>query len=164
VAEGICYGQTDLELAEDVAALAAVLRAQLPIDAPVFSSPLCRCRKLAEALHQNPRFDARLMEMNFGEWEMRAWDDIGAAALDDWAKDPYEFAPPGGESPSQLFGRVTEFHAMLVAENIADAVLVTHAGVMRAICGLIKNLLPDEWMKLSFAFGSVTVLDSTETD
>jgi len=164
VAEGICYGQTDLQLAENAAVVAAGLRSKLPAHAQVFSSPLRRCRRLAEVLHPNPRFDVRLMEMNFGAWEMRTWDDIGAAALDDWANNPYDFAPPGGESAAQLFQRVAAFHSMLIAENMTDAVLITHAGVMRAMCGLIKKLPPEEWMRLSFAFGSVTVLDRADSD
>lgn len=160
VATGTCYGITDLGLAEDAAAVAARLRPQLPADAPVFSSPLQRCRLLAEALHPAPEYDARLVEMNFGEWEMRSWRDIGRAALDGWAADPLGFVPPGGESAGQLFERVAAFHDALLAAGHAEAVLVVHAGIMKAMCGLRRQLSATEWIKLSFGYGELSLLES----
>lgn len=155
MAEGVCYGRTDLGLAEDAAAVAARLRPHLPADAPVFSSPLRRCRELAGALHPAPRCDERLLEMHFGEWEMRTWEAIGRAALDGWAADPLGFAPPGGESAADLMARAEAF-----CRDAPDtAVLVIHAGVMKAICGLLEGLPAREWMRLSFDFGSVTLVE-----
>lgn len=128
VADGTCYGRTDLPLAADPAACADGLRSLLPFDAPVFSSPLSRCRRLAEQLHAAPVFDDRLREMDFGDWEMQAWDAIDRAALDAWAADPLYFVPPGGEAVADLRARVAEFVSQLPDE----AVLVAHAGVMKA--------------------------------
>lgn len=158
VAAGVCYGRTDLDLAEDAADVAQALRPQLPANLPLFSSPLRRCRQLAEALHPAPLFDARLLEMDFGEWEMQPWNALGREALDAWAARPLEFAPPGGESPAQLLQRVREFHTGLRG----DAIVVTHAGVIKALHGLLHDLPATEWMGLSFAFGSVTVLSSSK--
>ena len=50
VAPGICYGQTDLGLAEPAAEVAARLRPLLPADFALHASPLARARLLAEAL------------------------------------------------------------------------------------------------------------------
>jgi alpha-ribazole phosphatase len=145
-------------LVEDVAALAQQLRPNLPADAPVYSSPLQRCRLLAEALTPAPHIDARLQEMDFGAWEMQSWSTIDRAALDAWAADPCGFAPPGGESPAQLLARVSGFHAALLADGVTAVVLITHAGVIKALHGLLHGLPVNEWMRLSFAFGSVTVM------
>ncbi|RTL32703.1 MAG: phosphoglycerate mutase, partial [Rhodocyclaceae bacterium] len=84
VAPGICYGQTDLGLAESAADVAARLRPLLPADFALYASPLTRARLLAEALG-TPRLEPRLKEIHFGEWEGRSYDDIGRAALDAWA-------------------------------------------------------------------------------
>lgn len=129
IAPGICYGQLDIP-AENPALLAASLKQKLPPDMPVWSSPLQRCRALAEALHPAPQFDDRLMEMNFGEWEGRAWDEVPRQALDDWAADVVNYAPPGGESPQQVLQRVLAFFAERHAESL---VVVTHAGVIRLL-------------------------------
>lgn len=157
VAAGICYGRTDLDLAEDAAAVAEALRPQLPAGLPLFCSPLRRCRQLAAALHPAPVLDPRLLEMDFGAWEMQPWHVLERAALDAWAAQPLDFAPPGGESPAQLLQRVREFHAGLEC----DAIVVTHAGVIKALSGLLHGLPPAEWMGLSLPFGSVTVLHSS---
>lgn len=160
VAEGICYGRTDLDLEQDPLAVAACIRGQLPANAPVFSSPLRRCLKLAKVLSPTPRIDAQLVEMDFGAWEMRAWSDIGAAALDRWAADPLGHAPPGGESPAHLVRRATAFYQRLVAESVTEPVVVTHAGIIRALCGLLQGLPDTQWMSLRFDYGSVTVLEA----
>ena len=67
VAPGICYGQTDLGLAESAAAVAARLRPLLPESFALHASPLARARLLAEALG-TPRLDNRLKEIHFGDW------------------------------------------------------------------------------------------------
>lgn len=157
VAPGICYGQLDL-VAEDVAATAAVLRAQLPPGLPLISSPLARCRALAEALHPAPRFAPGLMEMNFGDWEGKRWDEIGVAALDTWAADLLHHAPPGGESAAMLQARSVATLDALAAEGLAACVVVTHAGVMRAALGHARGLPAAEWSQLRFAYGECVTL------
>jgi len=79
VAPGICYGQTDVDVAETFENEAQVIKKQIEnieFD-KVYSSPLIRCKKLAEYLfNTNIKYDTRLRELNFGEWEMQAWDKI----------------------------------------------------------------------------------------
>lgn len=151
VSAGLCYGQTDLPLAEDVAACAASLRAALPSDAPCFTSPSQRCRLLAERLHPVPVVDARLMEMHFGLWEMQAWDDIPREALDAWAADPLGFVPPGGESVSALQARVLDFLAQ--HQHLPALTLVTHGGVIKLLAGLAAGEPTSVWQARKFDYG-----------
>lgn len=159
VASGLCYGRSDLALAEDAASVAAALRPLLPKDTPLFSSPLTRCRSLADALHPAPRLDARLLELDFGEWEMRAWADIDRAALDRWATDPQVFTPPGGESVAALRARVTDFISHLTSCGLASAVLVTHAGVMKVCAAEMLGVASAKWFSMKFEFGTVSLID-----
>ena len=154
VAEGLCYGRTDLPLAEHPAACASLLRQQLPPGLPVFSSPLQRCRLLAEQLHPAPCYDARLRELDFGDWERQPWEAIDRMALDAWAADPLHFIPPGGEAVAQMRLRVRDFLDGLRG----DVILVTHAGVMKLICAALLVLDEEEWLGLRFAYGSLTTL------
>lgn len=158
VAAGICYGQTDLALADDALACAARLRGQLPPGGILYTSPLRRCRELAEALHPEPRTDTRLREIHFGDWEMRSWESIGRQALAAWAADPLEHAPPGGESVAMLRRRVAEFMVERQAEGCAALILVTHAGVMKVLSGMAQGLAEEEWMNLQFDYGEVLPL------
>ncbi len=152
---GICYGRHDC-LAEDVVSVAAGLLAELPVGLPLWTSPLIRCRVLAAHLHPQPIIDDRLAEMHFGNWEGRRWDDISRAELDAWAADVAGYAPPGGESPRDLQRRALDFVASL---DVQEAVIVTHAGVIRTLLAHWQGLPPERWTELNFAYGSCTVVD-----
>lgn len=154
VEPGICYGALDVP-AEDAVAVAAVLRAELPPGLPLWSSPLRRCRELAGELHAQPIFDARLQEMHFGAWEGQPWDEIPRAEIDAWAADVAGYAPPGGESPRQLQQRVLGFVATL---PVAEAVLVTHAGVIRVLQAAQSGSSLEEALACRPAYGSRLVL------
>lgn len=159
VAVGVCYGRTDLPLAEDVAAAATRIAAQLPSQLPVFTSPLRRCRQLADALHPAPHSDARLQEMNFGTWEMTPWSQIQRETLDGWAADPLGYRPPQGESVAELQARVHAFVTEARGAGLERAVLVTHAGVMKVIVGQAQEILPRQWMALKFEYECVICVD-----
>lgn len=159
VAPGICYGASDLALAEDVAGAAGRIRPQLPPGLPVFSSPLQRCRLLAALLHPAPTHDDRLREMHFGAWELTPWSDIQREALDGWAADPLGYAPPGGESVGALQRRVRDFVNDIAGRNIGQAVLVTHAGVMKVLVGMARNLPARKWMALGFEYEDIMSIE-----
>lgn len=152
---GICYGRYDCP-AEDGVSAATVLQAQLPAGLPVWTSPLARCRTLAERLHPQPTIDHRLAEMHFGDWEGRCWEDIPRAELDAWAADVAGYTPPGGESPRDLQRRALDFVGSL---EVPEAVIVTHAGVIRTLLAHWQGLPPERWTELNFAYGSCTVVD-----
>ena len=152
IATGICYGRLDIS-AENSADVAKKLQLELASDLPLWSSPLRRCLELAACLHPQPLFDERLAEMNFGDWEGQAWDDIPRAQLDAWAADVAGYAPPGGESPLSLQRRALDFIADL---SVPEAVIVTHAGVIRTLLAHWQGLPPERWPELVFAYGSCT--------
>ena len=160
VAPGTCYGQTDLELDEDVSLSASRIRALLPREASLYSSPLRRCRELANTLHPAPLFDDRLKEIHFGEWEMQLWDNIDRAAIEAWSAATLEHAPPGGESVAGLYKRVAEFIREQHAAGQEKLILVTHAGVMKASCALLLNLPEEEWISMHFDYGTVTLIEN----
>lgn len=150
-----CYGRLDVPALE-VEAAAERLRPLLPAGLPLWSSPLVRCRALAERLHPQPVIDARLAEIHFGDWEGKTWEEIGAVPLDLWAADVAGFAPPGGESAAALQARALAFIAGL---GVPEAVLVTHAGVMRVLLAHWLQVPPAEWTRLVFAYGTVTTVE-----
>lgn len=151
---GICYGRLDI-LAKNAGEAAERLRSGLPPDIPVWSSPLRRCRELAELLHPAPRLDLRLAEMDFGLWEGRPWDSIPRSELDAWAADIAGYAPPGGESPCQVQRRVLEFVSEL---SVPEAVLVTHAGVIRLLVAWVFQLGEVMWCQVNPSYGGITRL------
>ena len=171
---GICYGQLDIS-AENPASIVAQLRTQLPAGLPLWSSPLQRCRILAEMLAEAPlkvpadtaalsaqsskklpaQLDARLMELNFGIWEGRPWDLLPRSELDAWAADVEGYAPPNGESAGQLRQRVLAFISALTAD---ECVLVTHAGVIRLLLAHAASESIADSLRYKPDYGSLTTL------
>jgi alpha-ribazole phosphatase len=114
---------------------AEILRQTLPT-LPIISSPLQRCLGLANALSANAKQDVRLLEMNFGQWQGKVWNDIDRALLDLWANDVTQFRVPGGESFMDVIDRVSEFLHGVDEPHI----FITHAGVIRAAHSLLGGL------------------------
>ncbi|MFZ6743849.1 histidine phosphatase family protein [Undibacterium sp. JH2W] len=131
---GLCYGQADVAVSEAACiTLANQLATQLPAGLPVFSSPLQRCARLAKLLHMAPVFCADLMEINFGDWEMQAWEHIPRNQIDAWAAAPATYRPGGLESAVDVAQRVIHWLTELRQLDLPEAIVVTHAGIMRML-------------------------------
>lgn len=165
VAPGLCYGQTDVKLAPSFPAEKEVIRQSLAgiIFDKVFSSPMLRCRHLAEAIagRMNVQVDPRLMELNFGEWEGRHWDEISRDPYSGrWFKDFVRMPCPEGESYSQLLNRSADFIDQLKGcKSDAKVLVVTHGGVMRSIFSLVTGLAPERAFDLKMDYGAMLNLE-----
>lgn len=160
VLPGICYGKTDLPLQtalKDQWNSVENLKRELP-EVPVFSSPLVRCAELARVLSDAPVMDDRLAELDFGAWEMQAWEDIGPAALDAWAQNVAGFRPPQGETGYELQNRALAW-LQEVSQRWEAGIVVTHAGVMRALEAHHQRLPGNQWLSLRYDYGQLMCLD-----
>jgi alpha-ribazole phosphatase len=163
VDSGICYGQTDVLLAGSFDAekdkTLSELRKILPVD-KVFSSPLTRCKMLAETLFPGTEitFDNRLKELHFGDWEMKTWDEVYLSSEGKKWMDNYRLLPTlNGESYAEMKNRIEIFLDELKKAEFAKVAVVTHAGVIRIIKSLVENQ-PLETLFETYrpAFGSIT--------
>jgi alpha-ribazole phosphatase len=149
----LCYGASDVAVAEhELARVHAHLRAAgLPGDLPVYASPLQRCAGLARRLAPSAlALDARLAEMDFGRWELRAWNAIPRAEVDAWAADLLRYRPGGAECVLDVARRVAAFIADLRQAGHAEALLICHAGTIRLL-GAMRDGLPLEEAALNAA-------------
>ena len=133
---GRIQGHTDIPLSNTGLAKIQALQPPSPFEkARAFASPLRRARQTAEALGlEGIGCDARLMEQNWGRWEgLSRAEIIGRDGEDAFvhAGRGQDFRPPGGESTRQLNQRLAAF-LKDVAREEADAIAVTHLGVLRA--------------------------------
>ncbi len=135
VAAGICYGQTDLHVADSFAAEAAIVLKNLPEADAIIASPLMRCQVLANhiasARKLDVKTDPRIQEMDFGRWEGQRWSDIPKAEMDAWAADFLNARPHGGESVAMLRDRTVDAVSTYQACE-GTYLLITHAGVIKA--------------------------------
>lgn len=160
-AEGLCYGATDLAAdAQSTLEAARALAAVVPGGLPVRTSPLRRCRQLAEALQELrpdlvPVADARLAEMDFGTWEGQRWDAIPRSEFEAWMADFARHRCGGGENVADLMQRVA--CARADARSGEGVLWLTHAGVVRAVrllgAGIAMPRCPADWPEQGLPFG-----------
>lgn len=139
VPSGTCYGQTDVPLRstfpEEARAVREGLANHLPFDA-VYTSPLSRCTRLATYCgYPDARRDARLLEMNFGAWEMQRYDEIRDPHLEEWYADYLHQPATDGESFEEQLKRVSSFLDELRKQAYRRVAVFTHGGVI--VCALI---------------------------
>lgn len=156
----MCYGRHDPPLADSFASEARAVATQLadlpPM--PVYCSPALRCRHLAEHLGWQPQYDPRLLELDFGDWEGRAWHDIPRAESEAWTVDFVRRTPPNGESYAALQVRVVEFLRELQTQGAEHAAIVSHAGVIRAALAWLRNIpLEHSFQRISVDYGEVII-------
>lgn len=159
--EGVCYGSTDLPLAQSADRdIAAVLQKLPATSSTVYSSPLKRCLQLAESISSPVHCDERLQEYNFGDWEMMRWDEIQGTTAAHWFEDYVNIPAPNGESYAQMAKRVLAFwqQALKPSQDNHKIILVTHAGVIRIVLAHCLQLPLAQAFNFTLALGSVSAL------
>lgn len=133
VPQGTCYGHTDVPLRNTFNEEAEAVKQKLDglhFD-KVYTSPLSRCIRLASFCgFENAIREKRIMEINFGEWEMKPFDSIIDPRLQDWFNDFIHVRPTGGESFIDLYSRVTQFLEELKKEETGNVLLFAHGGIL----------------------------------
>ncbi|TNJ47733.1 histidine phosphatase family protein [Phaeobacter sp. B1627] len=132
--DGRIQGRSDIALDPDARRDLAALSLPAPWQAAaLWSSPLLRATETAQLVAgRAPRTDAALIEMNWGAWEglrgvdLRADATSGFRDIESWG---WDFRPPGGESPAEVWHRLQPW----VQSLDHDSVAVCHIGVMRMI-------------------------------
>ena len=153
VPRGVCYGQTDVPLRDSFKEEATITAQQLQDDVvdAVFTSPLSRCTRLAEHCgYPDAIRDARLKELDFGEWEMKEFDKIDDPRLQEWYDDYFHVAATGGESFIMQLQRVSEFLDEVSRQKYGRVAVFAHGGVL--ICAQIYA----GTLKMEDAFGALT--------
>ena len=131
----------------------------------IYSSDLLRAQRTAEIIAQPHSLQVNAMavwrEISFGDWEGLTYGQIElhAGRQPEFFRDPVHFAPPGGETLTELVRRVQQAFMQLVHEQEGPIVLVSHGGPMRALlCNLLAMPLERQW-QLRLDHGSLSALD-----
>lgn len=152
---------TGLEQAEKVARQLAGEQLQA-----IYSSDLQRARQTAEALSKHTglpvRLDARLREIHQGEWQGLLVTEIEARYGEAFRRrrnDPYNVAPPGGETVEQVRLRVVQAFEDIITWHHGEGVAIVSHGFALAVAQVHYQGLPiqqawelipdnDEWRVL----------------
>lgn len=146
----VFQGSTDCDISETGAKQLEYLKERfknIRIDA-VYSSPLIRARKTAEAAAFGKGLEIitrqNLTELNGGVLEGRPFQEAFnsiAGLADTWNNHPQDFAPEGGEAMRNAYVRIYEEITELVRINRGKTVAaVSHGGVLRCLmCRVLYN-------------------------
>ncbi len=162
---GICYGRSDVGVAATFETEKENVRknlAGIEFDA-VFCSPLFRCKTLAENIFNKEEitFDKRLMELNFGDWEMQSWDDIYNSSKGKIWMENYQTLPTlNGESYPEMVKRITSFYEELKNSKLENVAVFCHAGVVRIFKSIIENVpIHELFTNFKPEYGSVNIYE-----
>ena len=128
----------------------------------ILSSPLRRCADFADALAQRLNrpmaTDARLCELDFGEWEGCTAAELQLRvpeALGRFWSDPDQHPPPGGEAVSSLRDRVlaTLFEQAAVHSG-KRLLIVTHGGPIRVLLAQRDGIALNQLLSIEVALAA----------
>lgn len=158
----VCYGYSDVSVSDNFREEAERLKGNIAHLTPnaVFSSPLRRARMLADYCGFSPIVeDHRIKEMNFGEWEMRAWETI--LSTDDipaFFAHYVHNAVPGGESLKDQSNRVKAFLDEQKQRGYEHILVFCHGGVINCARSIVDGYPLDEAFAYLPPFASHTLL------
>ena len=134
----------------------------------IISSPLTRCKKLANVLFSDFSVEERIKELNFGDWENKRIKDIPSKLIESWRKDIMNFKIPGGESNEDFFLRLKSFCDQIIKQD-NNIFIVAHAGSINCIISYLANipfdkLVIENWKKIGYGSLSRLVKKNKEFD
>jgi probable phosphoglycerate mutase len=132
-ATGLLLGRADPELDEIGRDQARRIAGALPRDITVISSPLQRASQTAASISAEVVIDERLIELDYGEFDLTPVADVPAEIWMAWRVDPH-FRLPGGESLFELSERMAELLDEIapLAAGGRHVALVTHVSPIKA--------------------------------
>jgi alpha-ribazole phosphatase len=157
IEKGICYGQSDIGITDTFTHEVKKIHQSIPIHeiTTVYSSPLQRCKLLAQTFKKEIVFDDRLKELNFGNWELQLWDAIDSSEINPWMNDFVNIQVPNGESYIALQERILDFHASLDHNSEEKIAVITHAGPIRVLLSNLQQIDLKDSFCIKIAYGEV---------
>jgi alpha-ribazole phosphatase len=155
---GICYGQSDVPVSKTFEKEAMQVKKQLHdrhFD-QVYCSPLSRCEKLAGYCgFRHFVSDKRVIEFDFGHWELKPWSEISGIYAKNWMENYFELPAPGGESLNMMITRMREFLEEIQQKDFSRILVFTHSGPMRVTAYLLGKIRSDDLFTSSIRFGEM---------
>lgn len=151
-AEDRFAGETDVPLSDEGRTQASRLARRLEgvPAAAVYASPLGRTVETASILaaphHLQVQTCAGLREISHGHWEQLTRHEVEERypqEADAWEKDPYTYAPPGGESGLAVTARALPALIDIVrAHEGGEVIVVSHKATIRLLLSSLLGFDP----------------------
>jgi alpha-ribazole phosphatase len=130
----------------------------------IVSSPLQRCSAFAQAVadrHGLPlSLEPRFKEIGFGEWEGFTPEEIQQRDAERYRRyrdDPAAFMPAGAEPMDAFVTRVAHaWEELCSAQQGRHVLMVCHAGVIRAVLGIVLGMTPEKLFRIQVDYASIS--------
>lgn len=168
-ASGVFYGSTDLSLSPQ--GIAQSQRVAGYLSGVAFGhtrvSALQRSQQTARLIvptAHDVHVDARLNELDFGEWEMRHFSDIekeSPASWQRWMDDWQNATPDGGEAFPHFAARVrAAADEMSQRQQSEDALIVAHQGALSLLLATWLGMPVAAMWHFPFSHDAYTVVEN----
>ena len=166
ISKGICYGQTDIGLDQNSFEQEfKIIQSKLPTDIERFyTSPLQRCEILTEKINPDFVVDNRLMELNFGDWENKSWNEIDQTELNHWMQNFVNVKTPNGENYIDLHNRTLNFINEVLKLDFKKIAIITHAGNIRSFMSFVLSLSLENSFRINLNYGTVVSVKLDELE
>lgn len=132
----------------------------------IVSSPLQRCsafaRELADKRQLSFALEPGFKEIRFGAWEGFTPEEIQRRDGERYRRyrdDPAGFMPAGAEPMAEFVARVAQsWESLLSAQQGRQVLLVCHAGVIRAVLGVVLGITPQNLFRIQIDYASLSRL------
>jgi alpha-ribazole phosphatase len=109
--------------------------------------------------YADAQLDKRLLEMNFGEWEMQRYDEITDPRIQAWYDDYYNLPATGGESFADQRRRLEDFFEELKQQDYQTVAIFAHGGIQLQAM-LIKGMVtPDNAFAAQPPYGGIIQIE-----
>lgn len=124
-------------------------------------SPLSRCQAFSQQLYKLTEIpltiDSNWQEINFGDWEGKAANQIDPLAITEFYQNPTSYTPPHGESFLEFQSRINQAWNNILSHYQGQHILViTHAGVIRCLFTLLLDLPNSKLFNIQVDHSSLT--------
>ena len=169
-AEDRFAGSTDVPLSDDGRDQARSLGhrlADVPL-AAAYISPMARTRETARLILGDRTVEvvprAELRETDHGHWEQKTREEVRSqfpAEYARWERDPFTFAPSGGETGLQVLARALPVFLEIAGRHEGEnALVVSHKATLRLAIGSLLGVdLPGYRDKLDMSPCGLSVMD-----
>lgn len=165
-------GRTELPLTshgrEQIVSLGQMLAWQRSFE-KIICSPLSRCLESGEILSANlgikVETEEGLSEIDLGDWEGLTVADVMSRFPGEYEKrgeSLLSYRPEGGESFSDLQGRVLPALLRIIEETSSVTAVVAHAGVNRVLLCHILGLSLEKMFQLPQDYGCYNILHADQ--
>jgi broad specificity phosphatase PhoE len=149
-AEDRYAGSTDVSLSDEGRGQARALARRLagePV-AAVYASPMVRTQETARLIVEGRGLAVaavpELRETDHGHWEEKTREEVKSRFPDEyvrWERDPFTFAPSGGETGLQVLARALPAFLAIVERHAGESVLVvSHKATIRLVIGALLGV------------------------